>query len=209
MSELEYARSNPTVDASPDSEELEELLDASSLHTVLTMLEVIDSLEELALLETLTPAQKRQVWDATPEPIRMRLKQLRAGATQPNEAPLQRPNSEPIEASASLNLIDSSELEEDWFDASDETSDLDALAEIDLTAHEPLNLSAQPTVAVGHWIVLQAQPNLSRAELMAIWEVVEVRGNYARIRTESLGARTYPTAWMAIYPQSIEPEPEF
>ncbi|WNZ22843.1 hypothetical protein HJG54_08220 [Leptolyngbya sp. NK1-12] len=209
MSELEYARSNPTVDASPDSEELEELLDASSLHTVLTMLEVIDSLEELALLETLTPAQKRQVWDATPEPTRMRLKQLRAGAAQPNEAPLQRPNREPIEASTSLSLIDSSELEEDWFDSSDETSDLDALAEIDLTAHEPLNLSAQSTVAVGNWIVLQAQPNLSRAELMAIWEVVEVRGNYARIRAESLGARTYPTAWMAIYPQPIEPEPEF
>jgi hypothetical protein len=53
-------------------------LDESSLATVLDMLAVIDSLEELALLETLTDAQKRQVWDATPEPIKLRLRQLRA-----------------------------------------------------------------------------------------------------------------------------------
>jgi hypothetical protein len=206
MSQLDYIRSTPILDENPL---IEDLLDAASLHTVLTMLEVIDSLEDLALLETLTPAQKRQVWDATPEVTRIRLKQLRASAVQLNDAPMKQSaaDSEP----AHLSLIDTSELDQDaWLDSTDEpTLDLDSLEEIDLTVHEPLNLSAQPTVAVGDWIVLQAKPKLTRAELMAIWEVIEVRGNYARIKTERLGTRVYPTAWMVIYPQPIEIEPEF
>src|SRR5689334_20707416 len=43
----------------------DELLDGSSLKTVLDMLEVIDCVEELDLLETLTVAQKKQVWALT------------------------------------------------------------------------------------------------------------------------------------------------
>jgi hypothetical protein len=206
MSELDYAQSTPTL----DDPAIEDLLDAASLHTVLTMLDVIDSLEELALLETLTPAQKRQVWDATPEATRIRLKQLRASAVQPDDAPVKRSSTDSGHESH-LNLVNSSELaQDDWLDPTDEpTIDLNSLEEIDLTVHEPLNLSAQPTVAVGDWIVLQAKPKLTRAELMAIWEVIEVRGNYARIKAEGLSTRVYPTAWMVIYPQPIEIEPEF
>lgn len=53
------------------------LLDESSLETILDMLAVISSMEELMLLEALTDAQKRQVWSATPEEIRSKLKQIR------------------------------------------------------------------------------------------------------------------------------------
>lgn len=63
-----------------------QLLDASSLSTVLDMLAVIDSTEDLALLELLTSLQKRQVWDATPEIIRLRLKQIRLTANSSPEA---------------------------------------------------------------------------------------------------------------------------
>ncbi|HEY9629268.1 MAG TPA: hypothetical protein V6C84_18355 [Coleofasciculaceae cyanobacterium] len=66
-----------------------QLLDDSSLNTVLDMLTVIDSAEDLALLERLTLAQKRQVWDATPEAVRMRLKQIRSA--RPPEALSQPP----------------------------------------------------------------------------------------------------------------------
>ncbi|NJO80391.1 MAG: hypothetical protein HC827_19020 [Cyanobacteria bacterium RM1_2_2] len=62
---LDYVQASVARDAAPAMA----LLDASSLNTVLAMLEVIDSAEELALLETLTLEQKRQVWDATPEPV--------------------------------------------------------------------------------------------------------------------------------------------
>jgi hypothetical protein len=68
-------------DVQPDSSSSVELLDASSLSTVLDMLAVIDSAEELSLLEALTPAQKRQVWDATPDSLKTQLKQIRSAHT--------------------------------------------------------------------------------------------------------------------------------
>lgn len=197
-------------------------LDESSLNTVLTMLEVIDSVEDLALLETLTPAQKRQVWDATPEDTRIRLKQLRSAAEQLSVSVTSVPQNNNSKDSARklaiTPLLDPSELDQDdWLDPGEDLAVIDIdlepftepLTESDLTLHHPLNLSVQATFTVGDWVVLQARPQLSRAELMAIWEVIEVRGNYARISAKGLATRNYPTAWMVIYPQPLEQEPEF
>jgi hypothetical protein len=243
MSELDSDRSS-LLNADPANADpaVEALLDISSLNTVLAMLEVIDSVEELALLETLTLAQKRQVWDATSASTRNRLKQLRATAEPSN---LQHGDKNGTaaaaasESNASSNasnathhdsfhdsfsapaaLLDSFDqlddrMQNDWLSQTEDSTllDLESLEEIDLSlheaVHEPLNLTAQPTVVVGDWIVLHAKPKLSRAELMAIWEVLEVRGNYARISAQALGTRLYPTAWMVVYPKPIEQEPEF
>lgn len=213
MSELDYVQSNLVLDAAPV---IEELLDASSLNTVLTMLEVINSAEELALLETLSLAQKRQVWDATPEATRIRLKQLRVGAQNGSFSGNSRSSAVSLNGSsaASTQFVDASDLlQDDALTQVEETAATELEVhpeEIDLMLQEPLNLSAQSTVAVGDWIVLQPKPKLSKAELIAIWEVIEVRGNYARIFAESLGTRIYPAAWMIIYPKPIDyTEPEF
>lgn len=64
----------------------EDLLDESSLATVLDMLTVITSIEELMLLESLTDAQKRQVWSATSEAIRNKLKRIREANTAASSA---------------------------------------------------------------------------------------------------------------------------
>ncbi|MCU0567151.1 MAG: hypothetical protein MUF49_11205 [Oculatellaceae cyanobacterium Prado106] len=84
----------------PNDEPANELLDDSSLNTVLDMLAVIDSLEELRLLETLTEPQKRQVWELTPQDVKIRLKQIRATAN-----PAHGPPSEP--AVSQVHLTDS------------------------------------------------------------------------------------------------------
>lgn len=199
-----------------DEAAAEVLLDSSSLQTVLAMLEVIDSLEELGLLETLTPAQKRQVWEATSEPIRCRLKQLRA--TGQIETALQ---SSELSAQ-SADQIDQTEVEE--------IEELDALrpeAQLQLTRQliqhtnghyansAPLQLGLTPATqrpgfSVGNWIVLQAKPQLSRAELTVIWEVLAIEGSNARIFAQELGHRTYPVAWMMLYPKPADYiEPEF
>ncbi|NJO80392.1 MAG: hypothetical protein HC827_19025 [Cyanobacteria bacterium RM1_2_2] len=58
--------------------------------------------------------------------------------------------------------------------------------------------------------MLQAKPQLAAAELMAIWEVLEVQGQFVRIIATKLGIRTYPIAWMMPYPKPIGyVEPEF
>jgi hypothetical protein len=68
---------------------IEELLDASSLNTILDMLAVIESLEELNLLESLSEAQQRQVWQALPESVHAHLEQLQQAQvnTQPASQP--------------------------------------------------------------------------------------------------------------------------
>ena len=58
----------------PEPTPAAELLDQSSLNTVLDMVEAIETAEELALLETLTSAQKRQVWSAISDEQKLRLK---------------------------------------------------------------------------------------------------------------------------------------
>lgn len=188
------------------------LLDASSLNTVLAMLEVIDSAEELALLETLTPEQKRQVWDATPAATRIRLKQLRS-KTEPHTEPHR--GSEPEFTAQALNATEEGEdaLDEAELLESEETSiELELSEALDAAplGSESADLVPQVKLAIGDWIVLQAKPQLSAAELTAIWEVLEVQGQSARIIASKLGIRTYPIAWMMPYPKPIGyVEPEF
>jgi hydrogenase maturation factor len=183
------------------------LLDASSLYTVLVMLDVIDTAEDLALLETLTPEQKRQIWDAIPDSTRARLKQLR---TTLQLSPKLSPS---LSHSHTTGLIDASELRaedslpDDPTGQAEETAAIDLEAqrqEVDLMLQEPLNLAIQPTVAIGDWVVLHAGAKLSKAEMQAIWEVIELQGNYVRIAAKNLGSRIYPTASMTLYPRPVE-----
>ncbi|HEY9663403.1 MAG TPA: hypothetical protein V6C65_33570 [Allocoleopsis sp.] len=183
-----------------------ELLDASSLNTVLDMLEVIDSVEELSLLETLTPAQKRQVWEATPELTRLKLKTIRTTASPSSPKISAEPTEHPDISPATRSIPEEEDSIED-------------LAE-DLIENQPLpeqlwkpqpqatSLTAplpQPKLAVGDWVVLHANPKLTAAEMIAIWQVQEIQGQYAQIYNKAIGTRHYPIAWMVIYPKpSIE-----
>ena len=87
LSETHFADLTNELANKPDGTELAQnllddgLLDGSSLATVLDMLAVITSIEELMLLESLSDAQKRQVWSATPETIRNKLKRIREANT--------------------------------------------------------------------------------------------------------------------------------
>jgi hypothetical protein len=181
------------------------LLDASSLQTVLVMLEVIDSIEDLALLETLTPDQKRQVWDATPDSTRTRLTQLRTTRQlSPHRDFHSTDLLEPADSPPDAPLTETS-FSEDLVNSVEEMAAIDLEAqrqEVDLMLQEPLNLSAQPRLAIGDWVVLHASPNLSKADMQTIWEVSELQGNYARIAAKSLGSRLYPTVAMTLYPRA-------
>jgi hypothetical protein len=206
-SDLDSVQVNVALDAAPAMG----LLDASSLNTVLVMLEVIDSAEELALLETLTPEQKRQVWNATPEPTRNRLKQLRTKPESEFEPKLE---PEPELEFVTPPLNPASEDTSDSSTAHEATQEAELMgaeeAAIDFDLSESLDFLPQTQLATGDWVVLQAKPQLNAAELMAIWEVLEVRGKSARIIAGKLGIRTYPTAWMVPYPKPVDYiEPEF
>lgn len=146
--------------ADESAESSEALLDSSSLQTVLDMLCVITSAEELTLLEHLTDAQKRQVWAVTPDDVKQKLKQLRTAAAM---------SAEPSEAQAQMLLHDHS--------------------------------SVSASLNVGNWVVLNARPQLSASELMAVWEILEIQDEHARIFVKTLGTRTYPLTWMVIYPK--------
>ncbi len=202
---LDYVQASVARDAAPAMA----LLDASSLNTVLAMLEVIDSAEELALLETLTLEQKRQVWDATPEPVRERLKQLRSKSEPQAEA------SEPEFAAQSLHDATEAGSDEAERVELEETSielELSESLDAESLVAPPVESQVEPPVklATGDWVVLQAKPQLAAAELMAIWEVLEVQGQSVRIIATKLGIRTYPIAWMMPYPKPIGyVEPEF
>lgn len=201
-SDLDYIQANVALDVAPAMA----LLDASSLNTVLAMLEVIDSVEDLALLETLTPEQKRQVWDATPEPTRERLKQLRS-QTEPQDG-----LSEPEFTAQLLSIAEEESDEAELLELEEPSIELELSESLGAESidAQPLELVPQVKLAIGDWIVLQAKPQLSAAELTAIWEVLEVQGQAARIIASKLGIRTYPVAWMMLYPKPIGyTEPEF
>jgi hypothetical protein len=138
------------------------LLDEASLNTVLDILSVLTTVEELAMLEALSTVQKRQVWSKTPEAVKDKLKRLR-DANQTRSVPLD-----------------------------DQTSV--ALAHGD---------GNQLSLHVGDWVVLAANPKLTKAELVAIWDVVEVHEDYARIKTQHLGLRNYPIDWIVRYPKPV------
>jgi hypothetical protein len=183
-------------------------LDDSSLNTVLDMLAVINTVEELALLELLTNAQKRQVWEVTPEEVKTKLRQLRLSAkhapapsvtsSEPEPFRSQQSSAEPdLEDSEEPDLRELEELtySEEWHE--------DEAIEPDFNPVEMAASNHQLTLTVGDWVVLQANSRLTAAELEAIWEVVEVHPhqNIARIQTKGVGTRNYPIAWMVLYPK--------
>jgi hypothetical protein len=234
----------------------DDLLDSFSLQIVLDMLAVMTTVEELTQLESLTPEQKKQVWVATPEEVKLRLKQIRAGV--PVEPRVVEPSVEPRwvekeedpeEAVEALEVEpkELQELEEGLGNLSEipaegrstdessenEKSEEESLEEMgeaissrypqeddyntlsenslfDLPLFQsPYDLGeaiTPPHFELGDRVVLRAEPRLSAAELIAVWEVVAVQGEQARIEAKGLGSRQYPLTWMVAYP---EEEPEF
>jgi hypothetical protein len=194
-----------------------ELLDEFSLKIVLDMSAVMTTAEELTQLESLTPAQKRQVWIATPEDVKLRLKRIRAG--------------ERVELPALVSLVedDSTDWQEETLEEvleeeiseeeilEEEQSEEESLEEmgeaIEFASSEaglfdlPLFQSSydlnEPIVApeLGDRVVLRAEPRLTTEELIAVWEVVSIQGEQARIETKGLGIRQYPLSWMVLYPE--------
>lgn len=177
----------------------DDLLDELSLQTVLDMLAVMVAAEELTQLESLTPAQKRQVWDATPEDVKLRLKQIKSSSTE-------RPTEE-IEEPEELNKLEESDESEESLDEMGEAidyTDSESVNFINLPLFQnSYGLNAPPveqTFQVGDWVVLTAEPRLTAAELVAVWEIVAIQEEQARITAKGLGSRQYPLNWMVSYP---------
>lgn len=167
-----------------------ELLDPSSLSTVLDMLAVIDSAEELTLLEVLTPAQKRQVWDAISEALKNRLKQIRAGVSLADASLGAKPSVPPI-----------AQLDVQTIDALDEGTEDVSLADLEADLQEVVQAELHhPLPQVGDRVILIAKPQLPSAEIQAIWELVELEEDAAQIYAKGLGTRRYPTSWLIVYP---------
>lgn len=182
----------------------DDLLDELSLQTVLDMLAVMLAAEELTQLESLTPEQKRQVWFATPEDVKLRLKRLKASAQA--ESPAVEQSTDARVGTAEVN--EPEELEEP-------EESLDEMGAIDDTDSESINFINLPlfqnsyglnassvdlAFQVGDWVVLTAEPRLTAAELVAVWEIVAIEGAQARIEAKGLGSRQYPMSWMVSYP---------
>jgi hypothetical protein len=161
----------------------EQLLDASSLSTVLDMLAVIDCAEDLALLEYLTPPQKRQVWDATPEEIKLNLKQIRLAASSSPKASGSLASGNSASGSlASGNLASETSLE---------------------TPELPNYLQeTRPTSAIqtGDRVILLAKPQLTATEMNSIWEVIKVEADQVYVRAAGVSDRQYPLSWIVRYP---------
>jgi hypothetical protein len=188
----------------------DDLLDEFSLGVVLAMLAVMETAEELTQLECLTDAQKRQVWDATPEAVKTRLKQLRAEAR--SKAEFQQLQAEAIaeieameamEAAAEerAELAEISEAEIGEAEAIEETEALLEAMDEEMARLPFQSYEAAPTIEVGDWVLLKAVPQLTAAELKAVWEVVKIQGGHAWIESKGMGSRSYPLVWMVLYPE--------
>jgi hypothetical protein len=222
--------SHPQLISIAPLDDSSELLDEFSLKIVLDMSAVMTTAEELTQLESLTPAQKRQVWLATPEEVKLRLKKIRAEAlaeasTSALAAPQERELA--LEAIELAERLEDEVFEEDLEEfleekiPEDETlaeeqaeeASLEEMGEaIDYAASEdglslPLFQSSydlnEPSIApeIGDLIVLKAEPRLTTEELIAVWEVVAIQGEQARIEAKGLGSRQYPLSWMVLYPE--------
>jgi hypothetical protein len=146
-----------------------ELLDDASLSTVLDMLAVAETVDELAVLDVLTEAEKAQVWTALSDALKQRLQRLQKGETvAPDE----------------------------------ERSSLQEKEEVNLD-QSPTPISSTPSAEVewqvGDRVVLKAKPNLTTAELKAIFEVVRIQENLIQVRSFKIGLRRYPTDWLVLY----------
>jgi len=182
----------------------DDLLDELSLQTVLDMLAVMVTAEELTQLENLTPEQKRQVWFATPEDVKLRLKRLRASAQAEYSA---------VEQSTDAMVGTAEVHEPEELEEPEESPD--ELGAIEYTDSESINFinlplfqnsyglasaSVKQAFQVGDWVVLTAEPRLTTAELVAVWEIVAIEEEQARIESKGLGSRQYPMSWMVSYP---------
>jgi hypothetical protein len=201
-----------------------ELLDEFSLKIVLDMSAVMTTAAELTQLESLTPAQKRQVWIATPDDVKLRLKRIRAGeqvelpevVSFVEERSADRENgAEALEKTFAEEILEEEISEEEILE--EEISEEESLEEmgeaIEFSGSEaglfdlPLFQGSydlnEPTIApeLGDRVVLRAEPRLTTEELIAVWEVVSIQGEQARIEAKGLGIRQYPLRWMVLYPE--------
>ncbi|HEY9620041.1 MAG TPA: hypothetical protein V6C78_06715 [Crinalium sp.] len=207
MASLTREKSHPGKSdyAQPDSlvcstsEETDVWLNASELATVLDMLAVMETREELKILECLTPVQKRQVWDATPYELKVKLHHLKNSTVAPPQ-PLEHQNlvqsDSFVQVDVQADTCEDDESEED--DLESEEIELRQIEpdDLDISERSP-NLA---TLMVGDRVVLKAKPGLSKAELMAIFDVVEIHSDLVHCRTSEIGGRRYPLDWLIIYP---------
>jgi hypothetical protein len=225
--------SHPQLISIAPLDDSSELLDEFSLKIVLDMSAVMTTAEELTQLESLTPAQKRQVWMATPEEVKLRLKKIRAEAlAEASTSALSEPKEDELERLEAIELgnrLEEEILEEEILEEfpeeeipeeeileeeQAEEASLEEMGEaIDYVASEdslfslPLFQSSydlnEPSIApeIGDLVVLRAEPRLTTEELIAVWEIVAIQGEQARIEAKGLGSRQYPLSWMMLYPE--------
>lgn len=204
----------------------DELLNASELQTVLDMLAVMETAEELSQLQALTEAQKRQVWEATPETLKQKLWQLRNSPAPDAAVSIAAEN---LQSSEPELEIDESEVESQTdaeAELEDEIEDLGqeldlteasyALMQPELGGVQSSELSNElsqtpavqpsepfyadrPMLRVGDRVVLKPHPKLSAAELKAVWQMERIQGSDGAVSEPTLGTRSYPLAWMIVY----------
>jgi hypothetical protein len=132
-------------------------LQPSDLQTALDILELAETVEDLKLLETLTEPQKRQVWAATTEMVRQKIKHIREAGNR--DATISQPSC-------------------------------------------PTSLphpASEPPFHNGDHIVLKAKPSVTTAELLAIFEVMQVEGTLVQVKAKEVGMRRYPLDWCLLY----------
>lgn len=144
-------------------------LDRSSLETVLTMLALAETAEELDILEMLTDTQQVQVLDALADDMKRKLCQLH-----------------PVLSERFPLLIS----ENSFHQASK------VISEAISPDESPL---VEPPLAIGDRVVLKAKPHLTTAELLAIFEVVAVQEEWVKVRADRLGTRRYLAEWVVFY----------
>ncbi len=203
----------------------DERLNASELQTVLDMLAVMETTEELSQLQALTETQKRQVWEATPETLKQKLWQLRnppalsEKAASIGAANFQKSEqeSETEESETDLETELDDEIEDLGQDL-DLTQDSYSSVQIQLTGtgtgQPNLDIANQPSEplyadrsipSVGDRIILKAHSKLTASELKAIWQLERIQGSDGYVSHSILGTRSYPLTWMVVYARA-QPE---
>lgn len=203
------------------AEESGKWLNASELTTVLDMLAVMETSEELKILECLTPQQKRQVWDATPYELRVRLHQVKnyhqdfsaIAVTAKSQVEPELVHVQDISQTeadhAKLDLyaivpndVNSDEGDSKRFNTEDIHSGNVHPEDWNVTAWEqeerPPTLS---TLTIGDRAVLKAKSGLNKAELIAIFEIVDIQSDWVECKADTVGGRRYPVDWLVIYPR--------
>ncbi len=138
---------------------------------MLDMLAAMKTAEELDILESLTEAQKRQIWAATPRDIKAKLWNLRQAAIAEASPPTIELASKPLESSPSVSYLP-----------------------------DPINtVGSQTPIGVGDRVVLKAKPDLTVAELKAIFEVVAIEAEQVRVKTVGVEPKAYPLDWLVLY----------